>query len=173
MTADLPTITRGGAVLSNDRDYRYVLYRVFDTSKPMLGFCGTNPSTADEHEDDNTIRVMLRRAIAWGYGSLLVVNCFAWRETDSTQLRDRILDGVDIVGPENNEHLRDVAQRVTASGGMMVAGWGKAGNLIGRGPRVLEILRAAGGQVYALKVNHDGSPQHPLYISMATKPVLL
>ena len=44
-----------GAELSECRTYRYVLWRIWDNSKPKIMFIGLNPSTADENTDDNTI----------------------------------------------------------------------------------------------------------------------
>ncbi len=44
------------ATLSEDRRYRYRLTREWDQEKPKVLFIGLNPSTADEIEDDATIR---------------------------------------------------------------------------------------------------------------------
>jgi len=44
------------AILSEDRKYRYVLSRIWDESKPMVVIVGLNPSTADEKDDDSTIK---------------------------------------------------------------------------------------------------------------------
>ena len=44
------------AILSEDRKYRYVLSRIWDESKPLVVIIGLNPSTADEKDDDNTIK---------------------------------------------------------------------------------------------------------------------
>jgi hypothetical protein len=38
------------------RKYRYTLTRVWDETKDKVMFIGLNPSTADEIEDDPTIR---------------------------------------------------------------------------------------------------------------------
>jgi hypothetical protein len=47
---------RHGAVFSDDREYRYRLWRTWDVDKPTAAFVMLNPSTADETENDPTIR---------------------------------------------------------------------------------------------------------------------
>lgn len=44
-------------------------------------FVGLNPSTADETEDDQTIRRCVGFAMDWGYGGLCMGNLFAIRAT--------------------------------------------------------------------------------------------
>jgi len=66
----------GSAVFSRDGRYRYALRRVWDDGKPAVLFVGLNPSTADAHRDDATIRRCTRFARDWGFGQLLVGNLF-------------------------------------------------------------------------------------------------
>ena len=51
-----------------------------------------------------------------------------------------------------------------------VAG-GKHGSLYHRGIFVLRMLKKEGVETHALKINKDGSPAHPLYISYDVKPI--
>ncbi len=44
-----------GALFSDDRVYRYALWRTWSPSQPSVMFIGLNPSTADESQDDPTI----------------------------------------------------------------------------------------------------------------------
>jgi len=82
MKKDLQTYMKAdnkGAVLSSiNRQYRYVLWRIFDPAKGLVNFIGLNPSTADERIDDMTIRRCMRFASDWGYGGLLMTNLFAF-----------------------------------------------------------------------------------------------
>ena len=48
------------AHFSKNRIYRYALWRTWDESKPKVLFVGLNPSTADEIQDDPTIRRCIR-----------------------------------------------------------------------------------------------------------------
>lgn len=92
---------------------------------------------------------------------------FAWRETDSTLLPKRVEEGVDIVGPDNDRYIVEACQRAA----IVVCGWGEPGHkILGRGAKVLELLRGAGVQPYALEVNASGAPKHPLYIGYDVLP---
>jgi hypothetical protein len=67
------------AVISNCRQYRYLLRRTRDAVKPRARYVMLNPSTADADIDDATIRSCIRLAKGLGYGSFEVVNLFASR----------------------------------------------------------------------------------------------
>ena len=152
---------KSGAVFSEDRKYRYCLWRDWDTNKPVLGFCMLNPSTADEIKNDPTIERCERRAKMLGYGGIVIVNVFAYRSTDPAALKT--VD--DPVGFENMYHIRKAARSCKA----IVCGWGKhAGE---HGKKVLSVIRRNGGTALALKINKDGSPSHPLYIGYDVKPI--
>jgi len=143
---------RNSAVLSNDRTYRYRLTRTWDTAKPTLAFIMLNPSTADESEDDPTIRRCLGYAEDWDYGSLVVGNLFALRATDPSELRDH----GNPVGPENDRHLREIVNDAD----QVVAAWGTDGGLYDREREVCDLL---GVDLYALDTTKHGHPNHPLY----------
>ncbi len=72
---------RTDAKLSDCRIYRYALWRIWDDAKPLVMFIGLNPSTADETEDDPTIRRCISFAQNWGYGGLYMANLFVFRAT--------------------------------------------------------------------------------------------
>lgn len=150
---------RAGAILSDDRTYRYQLWRTWDTSKPRLGWIMLNPSTADETEDDQTIRRCIGYAKDWDYGSMVVGNLFAYRTRDPSELWNR----VDIVGPENDRHLREICQDAE----MVVAAWGAYGSKMDRGPEVRAMLDV---DLYALETTKHGEPVHPLYQPADAEP---
>lgn len=153
-----------GAVYSDCDRYRYRLWREWDASKPTLAFCMLNPSTATEVKNDPTIERCMRRAIAWEYGRLEIVNIFALRSTDPRALY--ACD--DPVGPDNDTAILDCAHRSSA----VICGWGAHGSLSGRGVYVRKLLLEhwPDGLVHVLRVNKDGSPCHPLYLSYNLKP---
>ena len=61
------------AILSEDRKYRYVLSRIWDESKPLVVIIGLNPSTADEKDDDNTIKKCINFSKNWGLWRIIYV----------------------------------------------------------------------------------------------------
>lgn len=145
--------SRSHALLSEDREYRYRLQRHWDATKPTVAFVMLNPSTADETDDDPTIRRCIGYAKEWGYGTLLVGNLFALRATDPSELRDH----PDPVGPENDDHLRKICDRAE----LVVAAWGTDGSLRDRGKEAARMLDV---QLHALDVTKNGHPGHPLYL---------
>jgi hypothetical protein len=153
-----------GAEFSECKKYRYSLFRDWDNTKPVLGFCMLNPSTADEVANDPTIARCQRRAELCGYGGIVVVNIFAFRSTDPNKL----YNVKDPIGPDNDLFISNAAARCRT----MICGWGKHGSYNGRGEEVLSILKKY-TRVCALKVNKDGSPSHPLYIGYDVEPVEL
>ena len=90
-----------GAIFSDGRVYRYTLVREWDAAKPLFVFIGLNPSTADETQDDPTIRRVIRFAKRAGCGRLLMLNIFGFRSTDPQGM----LDAFDPVGPLNNKFI--------------------------------------------------------------------
>ena len=145
-----------GALFSPDRVYRYTLTRVWDAEKARVCFILLNPSTANEKQDDPTIRHCIAFAKSWGNGGIEIVNLFAYRSTNPNVLRSV----PDPFGPLNLEHIL----AVTAATPLIICGWGRKPPFE-HDKHVLGLLRARKRPVYALKVNlSDGSPSHPLYL---------
>lgn len=152
-----------GALFSNDREYRYKLWREWDVSKPTVAFIMLNPSTADETTLDPTCRRCKGFAQEWGFGKLVVGNIFALRSTEPENLYDH----PDPVGPENDRHIREIADEAE----FVVAAWGNHGALHNRGPEVawqLDALQTC--DLRALGVTQEGHPGHPLYQPGDTDP---
>lgn len=142
------------AIFSPCRTYRYQLWRRWGPGQPVV-FIGLNPSTADESQDDPTIRRCIGYAQAWGYPALLMLNLFAFRATNPKDM----MIAKDPVGPENDRHLLK-----ECLGRMTIAAWGKDGSHLGRSASI-----AIHG-LHCLKLNHDGSPAHPLYLKKTLTP---
>lgn len=140
---------------SQCENYRYYLRIEWDRALPALTCCGLNPSVATEQDDDRTIAKLIRLARRWGYGSLVMLNLFAYRSTD----RGAMMKVDDPVGPEN-----DVVLFSPHSGTDFLCAWGKDGNHRGRADSVLSRLREMIWKLHYLALNSDGSPMHPLYI---------
>lgn len=166
VASDLLRDDRSSAVLSDDRHYRYRLTRTWDTEKPRLAWVMLNPSTADETEDDPTIRRCIGYAKDWGYGSILVGNLFALRTPEPSELGN----DPNPVGEENNRHLRLIANDAAK---VMVA-WGASYSDNGLGavrrPFVTSLLEEVVGTVYCLGTTKDGHPVHPLYQPADAEP---
>lgn len=144
-----------GATFSQDRRYRYALWRAWRPSEPRVLFVMLNPSIADEVRDDPTQRRCRRFALDWGFGGYSVGNLFALVSTDPRALRA----AGDPVGPGNDDAL----MRLHAEHDLTVAAWGAGGRFRGRGKAVGEMLSRT-GSLACIGVCKDGSPRHPLYL---------
>lgn len=154
-----------GADFDATHKYRHLLTREWDCDKPKAAFIMLNPSTANDHDDDPTIRRCIRFAQEWGYGGLLVVNLFALVSSDPKKL----LTEPDAVGGSENDFA--IIKAVNNSD-IVVCAWGSFKEAQKRAKEVLQLLRM-GCCVYCLGQNKDGSPKHPLYIKADTKPILM
>lgn len=163
MTASLFDDT--GANFSACRTYRYKLWRRWNTAKPHLACICLNPSTADEVDNDPTVKRLIRRAMAYGAGGLVLANLYAYRSTDP----DVLPTVDDPVGPENDTAILDACRDAM----FVLCGWGKNGTLLNRAAQVLSLLRQNGITPMCLATNTDGSPTHPLYLSYELKPLPL
>lgn len=147
---------RPGATFSPDRQYRYTLTRTWRTMGPYLVVIGLNPSTADETQDDPTIRRCLAFAKREGLGGLIMLNLFALRSTDPGEL----LRHPNPVGAYNDGFLR--TQTVRRDGSIVLAAWGAH-------PAAQERVRSIYGRVlgpglHCLGTTKHGAPRHPLYV---------
>lgn len=154
------------ATISTCKRYRYTLHRdisqVIRWLKPLL-VIALNPSTASETTDDNTIRKLLEFGRRWGCTSLTVVNLFAYRTAYPKELWAAQAVGVDIVGPENDRHIKDLIESHRSTG-IILAGWGADKKARARAAVVCEMLPAG---TECLELNKDESPKHPLYVGYA------
>jgi len=143
--------THKAALLSACGRYRYSLTRSWSGGPCML-FVMFNPSTADALRDDPTIRRCVSFAMRENYGSMEVVNCFAFRSPTPDALR---MQTIDTVGPDNRATVRAACQRA----GIVVCAWGA--HPVGTSPVPTIVAEA---ERWCLGVTRDGSPRHPLYV---------
>jgi len=139
------------ATFSDCRKYRYTLSRTWNGKKKTILFIGLNPSTANEKIDDPTIRRCINYAQNWGYGSLLMVNLFAYRATMPSELKNV----KNPIGNDNDLHIIELSKKADIA----VAAWGNEGTLLNRDKEVKKILP----NLMCLKINKSGQPSHPLY----------
>jgi hypothetical protein len=149
------------ANFSECRQYRYALWRGWDDacSVDYAMFIGLNPSTADETEDDPTIRRCIQFAKDWGYAGLCMTNLFAFRATDPKVMKQV----VDPVGIDNDQWLSECGLRAR----VIVAAWGTHGVHRSRDATVRRLIP----NLSYLKLTKDGLPSHPLYLPKTLTPV--
>lgn len=148
-----------GAIFSNDRMYRYALWRIWDDTKPKIMFVGLNPSTASEAKNDPTIRRVIQFATNWGYGGVYMMNLFAFVTAYPKELKQC----KDPVG-ENNKYLIEI----TGKCDVILFCWGNFKEAKERSIDVSKLFNIA----YCLGKNANGTPKHPLYIKGDTEPII-
>jgi hypothetical protein len=143
---------KAGAKFSDDRQYRYALWRIWDESKPLIMFIGLNPSTAAEgtESDDNTIKKVTKVAANNGYGGFYMMNLFAVISTDP----DLLLTHPDPLGGNNDALLfyRESCSNVCFC-------WGAFKQAKVRAEQVKRMFSNA----LCFKKTKSGAPWHPLY----------
>lgn len=148
------------AVISRCDQYRYLLRRTWDHSRPRALFVMLNPSTADAEVDDATIRSCIRLSRALGYGSFEVVNLFAFRATYPSELEC----ASDPVGPTNDDSIEAAIMRCD----LAICAWGTHPMARGRASHVWHLLRQHRPALFCFGTTKSGAPKHPLYIKTGT-----
>ena len=108
---------QGGAVITGD--YRYWLWREWDSQCHAISFIMLNPSQADAQVNDPTITRCLNFAQSWGYGRLFVVNLFAYRTPHPSLLKQ----AVDPIGKDNPRYILESVLRSDR----VILAWGNHG----------------------------------------------
>jgi len=120
-----------------------------------------NPSRADEHISDPTIRRVEGFSERWGFGRSLVVNLWSKRATRPADLKRMRAPGG---GARNDAAIR----AAVAEADRVVVAWGVHGAWRDRGRQVLGRIDAT---LWCLGLTKEGHPRHPLFVR-ADQPLL-
>lgn len=152
-----PTMMRG-ALFSADRQYRYSLFRIWDDMKPKVMFIGLNPSTANENEDDQTIKKCMGFAKKWGYGGIYMTNLFSYVSTDPNKL---LTSGEPI--EENNKILLEISSKSH----LIIFAWGSFKQ---HKTRMTEVISMFPNARTIGPISIDGFPKHPSRLPYSLTP---
>ncbi len=141
-----------GAIFSEDRKYRYALWRVWNPARAILLQIGLNPSDANEFKNDPTVTRGIVRADRTGYGGFFMANLYGFVSTDPKTL----LNNGDSVGELTDYYLKQMIELSERQ----LCGWGSFKPVQARASIVLSMIP----EPYCLGINADGQPKHPLYI---------
>lgn len=147
--------TNNGAAFSECGKYRYALWRIWDKSKQLVMFIGLNPSTANESIDDPTIRRVKQFTFDWGYGGFYMMNLFAHVTPNPGELEKSH-------NPINDMWLKKISLKCD----QVIFAWGSFKEAVERAKDVRQMCTG-----YALEINKDGSPRHPLYVKNDIEPI--
>lgn len=152
------------ALLSPCGHFRFRLVRAWDPALPRLLFIMLNPSTADAAQDDATVRRCVGFGRALGYGSIEIVNLFAFRTKNPIVLKQAGWP----VGEGNDAHILEAVM----AAGEVICAWGAHARASARAAEVLELI-GDWCTPKALALTADGVPKHPLYLAGDLRPVPL
>jgi hypothetical protein len=156
---------RRWAIFDDNRMYRYVLGREWDPSAGRLVCICLNPSTADAEKDDKTTTRIINYARSWGYGSMVIVNLFAYIATDPLTLEK--YDNAIIVGnPENDRHVNEQLDQAKK----IMIGWGSR-PFYDHYDRLMQMVAMIEHrELWCWKIGERGDPYHPLYLEKEVLP---
>ena len=151
------------AVITPDSLYRYALLRRLASGPRHVLFVGLNPSTADEHRDDVTVRRCAGFARSWEFDVVLIGNLYAYRCTHPDDLR-RV---VDPMGRQNRAALETLVARAE----LVICSWGACW-MTSEAHRITDWLLNL-PRARCLGANRDGSPKHPSRLRSDAAPQIL
>lgn len=147
-------------------DYRYSLWRrLVPAGDRTLLWVMLNPSTADAHQDDPTIRRVAGFTRREGFARFEVVNLYALRSTDPWEL----VRHPSPIGERNDEAITDAA---AAADAVMCAwgGWNPSAKSLARRhadriAAVEHLLAEVDRPTWALGRTKAHRPRHPRYVA--------
>ena len=137
------------ASLSDCGTYRWTLTRGWASGSTVCWIM-LNPSTADAEQDDPTIRSIIKRSQAWGYGSLVVVNSYPFRSSHPQACAEWLKSASKDVLAHNLFVMKTEMDKAD----LIVAAWGNAGWLPAEDTSRYDL--------YCIGTNANGTPKHPL-----------
>lgn len=148
--------TPTGAIFSDCKQYRFLLWRTWNNTLPKILVIGLNPSTANEHTNDATIRKVQSIAKILGYGGLVMGNCFPFIVTNP-----KMLNNYQQI-TQNDGWLQLAKRQVQCC----VFAWGNfaAVKEQGRDAAMHRLFKKA----MVFNTNKNGTPRHPLYLPLDT-----
>lgn len=152
------------AVYSSCEAYRFCLDILWSRAGSLMTWIMLNPSTATELKNDPTIERCCRRAKVMGYSGVRILNLFAYRATDPSDMKTQ----EEPIGEHNDIFIREALAGLAGNnvGDLNVyCGWGAHGSHLDRSEDVLAMIKSSGCVPMALRMTSNGQPFHPLYVS--------
>lgn len=146
-----------GAIFSDDKKHRFVLWRYWKPGRPFILFIGLNPSRANEFFNDPTIKRCISFAKREGYGGMLFGNLYSLKSPNPAVIKH------DLEGANHPNHYRYLVGMLDLCS-TVVPCWGSWDFISDAESHVRSLIRSAGRPVMCFGTNRDGRPKHPLYL---------
>jgi len=119
-------------------------------------FVGLNPSTANELQDDPTIRRLCGFARDWGYGGLYACNLYPYITAYPKEL---------VKGEAHHKANYPAIKMAGSLSVLTVVGWGDGIKLVPGGLTVADYVRGEYlSEPMCFGLTQSGNPKHPLYL---------
>lgn len=157
------------ATLSPDEYFRFSLTRAWINTKDRdyhrsALFIMLNPSTANNYQDDPTVKRCVNIADTHDCDRLTIVNLFPFITPIPKVLMKWTAEKLD----QNDAHIRDALEHTQ----LIICAWGSLVKDEILRSRAREVLKLIHVPTFALHINKDGNPKHPLYCKSDSKLVL-
>lgn len=149
-------IIKSTAIMSDNDLYRYQLTRTWDDKKPRATVVMLNPSKANMLKSDKTVINITNYLVDNNYGSITIVNLFAYMATDPKFLSDRDEEYEAL----NNEYLIDAFEKSE----IIIVAWTRD-KYKTRKNEVINLLINYQGKVKCFQDTEGRKPRHPRDLS--------
>lgn len=139
-----------GATYSRCARYRYSMWILYESTKPICNMIICNPSIARFEENDPAVTGYVSRARALGFGGVVLTSLFALRgDDDAASISDDYR-----IGAFNDHALLEAAKGSTK----VICAWGNRGASSHRSNAVIKLLSKNNIALHAIALNLNGSP---------------
>lgn len=145
-----PAYVEKDAIPESDSEYRYILSRCWDRSRPTVCYIGLNPSTATATDSDPTMTKLATAANMMRFGRMTLVNLFPVRSPNPSD--------IDRHDAPMGEDAEKYIKRTTDEAEAVFAAWGGKGEQYPE--RIAEVIELVDRDICVLDFNQDGSPLH-------------
>lgn len=158
-------LLKTGARFSMDRKHRFLLYRIWDSSKGLICFIGLNPSIANGEDNDNTITRLMHFTVQEGFGGFYIVNLFSQIATDFDDLRANFIQ----TKSKDNYFIWKFSMKSEK----ICLMYGDKGIFENRNLEVLKLLDTLNltKKLYCFRRSKKNNPVHPLYLPNVTRMI--
>lgn len=146
------TITSKAIYDNEERHYRYFLSRTWNKKKKIITTLMLNPSKANTLVSDKTVNNVIRYFENSEYGSLQVVNLFAYAASDPKDLKYRKQDKEEL----NNNHIVNACENAD----LIIIAWTRGGKKT-RKREVAKLLEPFQDKIKCFQDETGKKPRHP------------
>lgn len=155
-----------GAVFDPLKEYRYLLWRIWDASLPVLIVIMLNPSVADALQNDSTIRLLIERARRGHMGGVIVANAFAFRATDPRMMKSHPAPEAHMQGC-NDFAIQALLEEPRST---LLCAWGDHIKHRSRKKELACLIYESRKTPHCIRLTVAGEPCHPLRTPYSLEP---